>query len=875
MLHTKETDLPGLFLVFVVLPIIAYILLGKWSEVAKKKDKIRVLAQIAAQESFRAEAMLAAVVDVPVVSVSKVVNGFHECANCFSPATTRCSRCKTVRYCSGKCQILHWRQVHKHECQRLEVNSSCSSPKSASNEELLSVHEQVSIHENSNSHCSESNIGHEISASDDPPESSSGPLSELKSSDKRNRCKTNREVSTREDTDAVDSFLDTCSTSYDNTTFKETYIRHKSKRSHSKEVIPERNNADIVGSKHEDLKSNGQHDSVSPAQNSAKALDMETERCPPKKSSRSYSSGSKSQKLGKSTVEFSKDQMCSRTENTGQIDDELDALQTSDVKGSGGISKGFMKMIGLKKSTKHGRVETSEVNGDKHKKIKMLFPYDEFLKYFGYEAFDFSPRGLVNCGNSCYANAVMQCLMSTKPLTIFLLHRSHSRTCCAKSWCLMCELEHYVTMLSCEPLSLSNILLHMRSVNCQIGDGSQEDAHEFLRLLITTMQSICLERLGGENVVDPKLQETTFIQHTFGGQLRSKVECLKCHHESDKYENFMDLTLEIFGRVDTLEDALAQFTRPEDLDGENMYRCGRCAAYVRARKQLAIHEAPNILTIVLKRFQEGSYGKLNKCIEYPEMLDMIPFMTGKDDIPPLYLLYGVVVHLDTMNASFSGHYISYVKDFQGNWSKIDDSQVLRVPLNQVMSEGAYILFYMRSSPRPPSRKHSKHQTSSFTKSKPPKSTFYHHQESTCFQGALNGNHLHTRPSNVDFSDATSSDWSIFTSSDDASFTTESTRDSFSTVDYSDNNTDPISSIFNTLYTPHDYLNHATVSRNRFSRSRAHTRFVEEKSCVLKCYETGNPPYRLRNTEKAYCCCSSSEAFSSCSGSSNNHCGLYT
>ena len=40
------------------------------------------------------------------------------------------------------------------------------------------------------------------------------------------------------------------------------------------------------------------------------------------------------------------------------------------------------------------------------------------------------------------------------------------------------------------------------------------------------MQSICLEGLGGEAVVDPKLQETTFIQHTFGGQLRSKVKIL-------------------------------------------------------------------------------------------------------------------------------------------------------------------------------------------------------------------------------------------------------------------------------------------------------------------------------------------------------------
>lgn len=97
MLHPKVADLPGLFLVFVVLPIIAYILLGKWSEVSKKKDKLRVLSQIAAEESFLAETMAIPTV-VPLVSVPKVNNGFHECARCFSPATTRCSRCKTVRY---------------------------------------------------------------------------------------------------------------------------------------------------------------------------------------------------------------------------------------------------------------------------------------------------------------------------------------------------------------------------------------------------------------------------------------------------------------------------------------------------------------------------------------------------------------------------------------------------------------------------------------------------------------------------------------------------------------------------------------------------------------------------------------------------------
>ncbi|XP_028799659.1 uncharacterized protein LOC114754967 isoform X2 [Neltuma alba] len=39
------------------------------------------------------------------------------CAFCGDLSTTRCSRCKTARYCSQGCQILHWRLVHKNECR--------------------------------------------------------------------------------------------------------------------------------------------------------------------------------------------------------------------------------------------------------------------------------------------------------------------------------------------------------------------------------------------------------------------------------------------------------------------------------------------------------------------------------------------------------------------------------------------------------------------------------------------------------------------------------------------------------------------------------------------------------------------------------------
>lgn len=54
---------------------------------------------------------------------------------------------------------------------------------------------------------------------------------------------------------------------------------------------------------------------------------------------------------------------------------------------------------------------------------------------------------------------------------------------CAKDWCLICELEALVIMLrqSGCPLSPVNILVYIRGLNSQIGDGSEEDAHEFLR----------------------------------------------------------------------------------------------------------------------------------------------------------------------------------------------------------------------------------------------------------------------------------------------------------------------------------------------------------------------------------------------------------
>ncbi|XP_028211116.1 ubiquitin carboxyl-terminal hydrolase 18-like [Glycine soja] len=93
---------------------------------------------------------------------------------------------------------------------------------------------------------------------------------------------------------------------------------------------------------------------------------------------------------------------------------------------------------------------------------------------------------------------------------------------------------------------------------------------------------------------------------------------------------------------------------------------------------MTVLEAPNVLTIALKRFQSGKFGKLNKPIRFPEILDLASFMSGTSDLP-IYRLHGVVVHLDIMSASFLGHYVCYVKNFQSSWFKVDDSVAISFP----------------------------------------------------------------------------------------------------------------------------------------------------------------------------------------------------
>ncbi|KAL2504507.1 Ubiquitin carboxyl-terminal hydrolase 17 [Abeliophyllum distichum] len=627
----------------------------KWKNATAKKEELLRLVTMASEE----EAQIASIKAVEEYKSSPLppplrLEKRYYCAVCLCPTTTRCSQCKAVRYCSGKCQIIHWRQGHKDECRlatKVDATegSECipSLPRLTSSTTQSETSTDASI-------C-------EILGSETPIRSE----------------KINKTQSSNSSEGPSTCFID--EKTGDGAAVLEEFVPSATKPKSSRSSISSRtpfssseywkNEAQLSKSKERrstSFKGSGDHQ-ISTAEQRSLPYSMSTKT----ESSHAFPS-----------------------------EENIPILSQSASKG---LKTSVRKSVQQFRATKPSNPYALGIGKDSIGKYnhEAVFSPKLFMQLYSCGDVEFHPFGLVNCGNSCYANAVLQCLAFTRPFSSYLLHGFHSKTCQKEDWCFICEFEFLLLkgQKMKSPLSPIGILSQIQKIGSNLSHGREEDAHEFLRCVVETMQSICLEEAGTPCLLD---EESTLVGLTFAGYLRSKIKCMKCSGRSERCDRMMDLTVEIDGDIDTLEEALVQFTTSETLTGDNKYKCSRCKSYQKAKKKLTVLEAPNILTIVLKRFRSGNLGKLDKLVQFPEVLNLAPFMSGTSDKCHIYSLYGLVVHLDIMNAAYSGHYISYVKDFRGDWFRIDDSRVIPVELETVLSEQAYILLYARRNPRGPS-----------------------------------------------------------------------------------------------------------------------------------------------------------------------------
>ncbi|KAL4682909.1 hypothetical protein H8957_016528, partial [Semnopithecus entellus] len=263
----------------------------------------------------------------------------------------------------------------------------------------------------------------------------------------------------------------------------------------------------------------------------------------------------------------------------------------------------------------------------------------------------------------------------------------------AEGFCMMCTMQAHITQALSNPGDVIKpmfVINEMRRIARHFRFGNQEDAHEFLQYTVDAMQKACL---NGSNKLDRHTQATTLVCQIFGGYLRSRVKCLNCKGVSDTFDPYLDITLEIKA-AQSVNKALEQFVKPEQLDGENSYKCSKCKKMVPASKRFTIHRSSNVLTLSLKRFANFTGGKIAKDVKYPEYLDIRPYMSQPNGEPIVYVLYAVLVH--TGFNCHAGHYFCYIKASNGLWYQMNDSIVSTSDIRSVLSQQAYVLFYIRS-----------------------------------------------------------------------------------------------------------------------------------------------------------------------------------
>jgi ubiquitin carboxyl-terminal hydrolase 22/27/51 len=259
----------------------------------------------------------------------------------------------------------------------------------------------------------------------------------------------------------------------------------------------------------------------------------------------------------------------------------------------------------------------------------------------GHVGIEFGLKGMFNAGNSCFINAVLQCLCHLHSVRTFFLSGRHMPENCSycktdptlncalapnafhhmitnaddgisnMRGCLACELDGVIQEMYTPGSSLGPVMPHrfihalwLQSKN--LAGYLQHDAHEFFICCIDELSKAC----------DAYSKNSSYqLGPLFSGSCLSSVICNTCGAVSGNEELFRDISLDISGDCCdalSLDDCLLRFTRVETLDADVARVCPTCHGNLFS-KELSFTRPPSLLCLHLKRFEhDASFGRFTK-----------------------------------------------------------------------------------------------------------------------------------------------------------------------------------------------------------------------------------------------------------------------
>ena len=326
--------------------------------------------------------------------------------------------------------------------------------------------------------------------------------------------------------------------------------------------------------------------------------------------------------------------------------------------------------------------------------------------------------GLKNLGATCYMNSILQQLFMIYPFRYAILatnknFENRENRFMKELQILYSNLELSVKKYF-EPFNFCGAL--------DIDIKVQEDSQQFYISLCDNVEK-GLKSLN-------KAKYLYIINDTLMGEICSSYKCASCGYISYKFENFIDLSLEV-KNLDNIKDSLHKYIQKEIIDD---HRCSHCSKKG-TEKSSTLSKLPNNLIFHLKRFTISYENnsrieeKITSKFEFPFELNLKEFCTEsshfedrkesyeKEDDYYKYILKGVVLH---SGSAQGGHYISLIdvnregkgnilKNEKQNWFEFNDSIIKKFDKNDLEKESfgnekssicAYLLFYERIKKSP-------------------------------------------------------------------------------------------------------------------------------------------------------------------------------
>ncbi|GJQ14430.1 hypothetical protein GpartN1_g6221.t1 [Galdieria partita] len=354
------------------------------------------------------------------------------------------------------------------------------------------------------------------------------------------------------------------------------------------------------------------------------------------------------------------------------------------------------------------------------------------------------PLGLANLGNTCFMSAVIQVLFHLKDFRKLILFE--------ENWNISNRAKPYSYSLEQElaiAKSLRNLFLQLETGNgiqnyvspislhmClkkhanELFNFQQQDAHEFLRFLIGSIQNLfaCRKKtaLTSEDanfVSNSGRQPKDLIEALFGGTVVTKTRCLECENETRHEETFMDISLPVRGRR-SISWAISDCCRREVLMGNNKYACDSCLTYTEAERYWSFLKLPPLLIFHLKLFSENT-RKVNQVTPCPLELKMTKWCDSNvEETSKTYRLSAIIVHQGF--GLGEGHYYTFVssyltddihhlkdeviqdsaRNYSFPWFCLNDTETFIISESDLMQrlfesfnsiETPYLLFYMKEA----------------------------------------------------------------------------------------------------------------------------------------------------------------------------------